>query len=78
MRGFQKNANNLCFWAFWVKMGQIGPKKSHFRIFGEKVKTSPSLPIFYFQNRKFENSNARFRIKSVERRQRDRQRDREE
>ncbi len=45
---FEKNAKNLCFWAFWVKMGQIGPKRGHFRIFGEKVKTSPSFPIFLF------------------------------
>ena len=42
---FEKNAKNLCFWAFWAKMG-------HFRIFGEKVKTSPSYPFFcIFQNK---------------------------
>ena len=45
---FSKNAKNLCFWAFCVKMGQIGPKRGHFRICGEKVKTSPSFPIFLF------------------------------
>ena len=50
---FKKNAKNLCFWAFWVKMGQIEPKRGHFRIFGEKVKNSPSFPIlFYFSKQK--------------------------
>ena len=75
---FEKNAKNLCFWAFLVKMGQIGPKRGHFRIFGEKVKTSPSFPIFFiFQNKKLENSNARFRRKSGGRRETERQRNRE-
>ncbi len=75
---FEKNAKNLCFWAFWAKKGQIGPKRGHFRIFGQKVKTSRSYPFFFiFQNKKSENSNARFRRKSGGRRETERRETRE-
>ena len=77
MRGFQKkkNAKKLCFWAFWVKMGQIGPKRGHFRIFGEKVKTSPSFPIcFIFQKQKIRKFQCVVSEKNW-RTERDRQRD---
>ena len=68
----KKNANNLCFWAFWVKMDQIGPKRGHFWIFGQKVKTSPS---FFFQNKILENTNGRFQRKSGGWRETDRETD---
>ena len=55
---FEKNAKNL--------------QMVHFRIFGEKVKTSPFYPFFHLSKQKSENSNARFRRKSGGRRQRDR------
>ena len=48
MREFQKKYKKTLIWAFWVKMEQIGSKRGHFRIFGEKVKTVPSFPIFLF------------------------------
>ena len=70
MRGFQKKCEKPLFLGI---LGQNGPnwaKMGHFRIFGEKVKTSPSYPFFFiFQNKKSENSNARFRRKSGARRQ---------
>jgi hypothetical protein len=69
MRGFRKNAKNIRFFAFWAKMSLNKPKMGHFRIFGEKMKTSPSNPfVFIFQNKKSENSNAWFLRKSGGRR----------
>ena len=71
MRGFRKKCKKPLFWGI---LGQNGPnwaKMGHFRIFGEKVKTSPSYPFFFiFQNKKSENYNARFRRKSGARRER--------
>ena len=51
------------FWAFWAKKADLDhfwPKRGHFRIFGEKAKTSLFYSFFLiFQYKKSENSNAR-------------------
>ena len=80
VRFSKKMRKTSVFWHFGpkrAKLGQNGPKMGHFRIFGEKVKTSPSYPFFFiFQNKKSENSNVRFRRKSGTRRRRQTERQR--
>ena len=52
---FKKNVKTTIFGHFgqiWVNFGQNGPKRGHFRIFGEKVKTLPSYPFFLFFKKK--------------------------
>ena len=52
---FEKNAKNPHFWAFWAKKADFGPfwpKRGHFRIFGEKAKTSLFYSFFNTKNQK--------------------------